>query len=38
MLTTWALQQVVNFLGYTGRAANELQRPNLTHCGPLPVV
>jgi hypothetical protein len=22
MLTTWALQQVVSFLGYTGRAAN----------------
>jgi hypothetical protein len=21
-LTTWALQQVVSFLGYTGRAAN----------------
>jgi hypothetical protein len=22
MLTTWALKQVVSFLGYTGRAAN----------------
>jgi hypothetical protein len=26
-LTTWALQQVVSFLGYTGRAANVAATP-----------